>query len=186
VKKLAPLFVANSQTSVQILFKELRPALAEFPFLARCYSGSQRLSLPVFVRLREDQARVVKALNEGVTLLVMGLGFMLAGVGSIAPWIIPPLLGSKWLPALIVYPFISADNLTGGVSNLHASILYLLRKPWRVAVCRISLSHNTLRPFRRRGLVLGAPSRLGRFRMGRIGGCPELRTAPDLGVCLGR
>jgi O-antigen/teichoic acid export membrane protein len=138
VKKLGPLFVADSQTSVQILFKELRPALAEFPFLARCYSGSQRLSLPVFVRLREDQARVVKALNEGVTLLVMGLGFMLAGVGSIAPWIIPPLLGSKWLPALIVYPFISADNLTGGVSNLHASILYLLRKPWRVAVCRIT------------------------------------------------
>jgi O-antigen/teichoic acid export membrane protein len=102
----------------------------------------RRISLPVFVRVREDQVRLVKALNEGMILQVMSLGPILAGVGLIAPWIIPLLLGSKWLPALEVYPFIATGYLTGAAVGLHASILYLLGKTWIVAVQR--LIHSAL------------------------------------------
>jgi len=101
-----------------------------------------RLSIPVFVRVRDDKARLVKALNEVITLQVMSLGPILAGVGLIAPLIIPLLLGPEWLPALVVYPFIAIDYLTGAAANLHASILFLLGKAWRVAVCR--LTHTVL------------------------------------------
>jgi O-antigen/teichoic acid export membrane protein len=102
----------------------------------------RRISLPVFVRVREDQARLVRALNEGITLQVMSLGPILAGVGLIAPWIIPLLLGSKWLPALEIYPFLATSYLTGAAVGLHASILYLLGKAWIVAVQR--LTHSAL------------------------------------------
>ena len=102
----------------------------------------RRISLPVFVRVRDDQARLVRALNEGITLQIMSLGPILAGVGLIAPWIIPLLLGSKWLPALEVYPFLATSYLTGAAVGLHASILYLLGRAWIVAVQR--LTHSAL------------------------------------------
>jgi PST family polysaccharide transporter len=101
-----------------------------------------RISLPVFVRVREDRVRLVKALNEAVILQIMSLGPILAGVGLIAPWIVPLLLGPEWLPALVVYPFLATSYLTGSAVALHASVLYLLGKAWVVATQR--LAHTAL------------------------------------------
>jgi O-antigen/teichoic acid export membrane protein len=97
-----------------------------------------RLSIPLFARLREDKARLVKALAEGTTLQIVALGPILAGSGLIASWLIPLLLGPQWLPALEVYPFIAAAYLAGGATSLHSSILLVLRRLRQVAIFRLT------------------------------------------------
>jgi O-antigen/teichoic acid export membrane protein len=97
-----------------------------------------RLSIPLFARVREDKARLVKALAEGTTLQIVALGPILAGSGLIAFWLIPLLLGPEWLPALEVYPFIAAAYLAGGATSLHSSILLVLRRLRQVAIFRLT------------------------------------------------
>jgi O-antigen/teichoic acid export membrane protein len=96
-----------------------------------------RLSIPVFARLQEDRDQVVKALDKGMRLQLMGLGPLLAGVGLVAPWVIPLLLGSSWLPALEIYPFIALSYLVGTAFGLHSSVLFVLGKLWEVAAFRL-------------------------------------------------
>jgi O-antigen/teichoic acid export membrane protein len=96
--------------------------------------ASGRLSIPVFARLQEDRVRLVKALTEGTNLQLMTLGPILAGFGFVAPWIIPLMLGSQWLPMLEVYPFIALSSLNSAVFVLQIAALYVLRRIWGVAV----------------------------------------------------
>jgi PST family polysaccharide transporter len=97
-----------------------------------------RLAIPVFARLREDRGRLTKALNEGTALQLLVIGPVLVGFGLVAPWIVPLLLGSQWLPALEVYPFIAAAYLSGATVSLHSSVLFTLGKLWQIAVTRIA------------------------------------------------
>ena len=99
--------------------------------------ASERLSVPVFARLQEDRARLVNALNKGMSLQLMALGPILVGVGSIAPWVLPILLGPDWLPALEVYPFVALYFLTATAFILHSSVLFVLRRIWEVALVRL-------------------------------------------------
>jgi PST family polysaccharide transporter len=93
-----------------------------------------RLSIPVLARLQGDRAKLVQAVAEGTTLQLMVLGPLLAGFSLVGPWIIPLLLGSQWLSALEVYPFIALSYLSGATFMLQSSALYVLRKTWEVAI----------------------------------------------------
>jgi O-antigen/teichoic acid export membrane protein len=93
-----------------------------------------RLSIAVLARVQENKARLVRAVNEGMTLQVMTLGPFLVGFGLVAPWIIPLLLGSRWLPFLEIYPFIALGYLSNAMFNLQSSALYVLRRNWEVAL----------------------------------------------------
>jgi O-antigen/teichoic acid export membrane protein len=97
-----------------------------------------RLSIPIFARLREDRTRIEKALTEGTTLQLASLGPILAGTGLIAPWVIPIMVGSQWLPALKVYPFIAAAYLCGGAAGLSSSLLLVLGRLREVAIFRLT------------------------------------------------
>jgi PST family polysaccharide transporter len=89
---------------------------------------SNRLSVATFARLQEDRTRLARAVSEGMNLVLVTVGPLLAGFGLIAPWILPLLFGSQWLPALEVYPFIAVSYLGGGASYLVSSALYVLRR----------------------------------------------------------
>jgi PST family polysaccharide transporter len=97
-----------------------------------------RLSIPIFARLREDKTRLARALTEGTTLQIVILGPILAGLGLVAPWVVPFLIGPRWLPALEVYPFIATAYLVAGAQSLHTSILFVLGKLWEVAIFRLT------------------------------------------------
>ena len=98
---------------------------------------AERLSIPVFARIQEDRARVMRALDRGTSLQLMALGPLLAGVGLGAPWVLPLLLGPSWLPALEVYPFIALSYLVGTTFGLHSSILFVMQRLWGVAAFRL-------------------------------------------------
>jgi PST family polysaccharide transporter len=95
---------------------------------------SWRLSIALFGRLQENRARLVRALTEGMSLQLMLIGPLLVGFGALAPWILPPLLGSRWLPMLEVYPFIALAYLSVATFHLHSSALNVLWRNWQVAV----------------------------------------------------
>jgi PST family polysaccharide transporter len=97
--------------------------------------ASGRLSIPVFARVQENRARLVKAVAEGMSLQLMVVGPLLAGFSLVAPWILPLLLGPQWLPTLEVYPFIALSYLISGpVFGLQVFALYVLRRTWETAV----------------------------------------------------
>jgi PST family polysaccharide transporter len=97
-------------------------------------AASWRLSVAVFARLQGDRARLIRAVTEGMSLQVMAVGPLLAGFGLVAPWIIPLLFGSQWLPVLEVYPFIAISYLSMVVFILPSSTLHVLQRNWEVAV----------------------------------------------------
>jgi O-antigen/teichoic acid export membrane protein len=99
---------------------------------------ASRLAIPVLARVSEEKARLVRALSEGTTLQIVSLGPVLAGIGLIAPWIIPLLIGPGWLPALEVYPFIATAYLVGSAQSLHTSLLFVLGKLREVVIFRLT------------------------------------------------
>ena len=96
-----------------------------------------RLSIPIFARLQEERTRMMQALDESMSFQLMALGPLLAGVGLVAPWVLSSLVGSSWLPALEVYPFIALSYLVGVAFGLHSSILFVLQRVWAVATFRL-------------------------------------------------
>ena len=92
-----------------------------------------RVALPVFARLQEDRARLVKAVNEGTSLQPMILGPLLAGFALVAPWVIPLLVGPEWLPMLEVYPLLAVSYLSRAVFSMQAAALQVLRRIWELA-----------------------------------------------------
>ena len=96
-----------------------------------------RLSVPVFARLQEDRARLLKALTQGMSLQLIILGPTLAGFGLVLPWALPLLFGPSWLPVLDIYPFLALSYLTGTAFGLHSSALFVLRRIWEVAAFRL-------------------------------------------------
>jgi len=109
-----------------------------------------RLTTAAFARIQEDRDRLAKVIAEGLSLQLIALGPILAGFGLVAPWIVSLLLGSRWLPALEVYPFIAVSYLCGAGVNLYSSALSVLRKNWLVAV--LNLGHVVV--FAGAGLLL--------------------------------
>jgi O-antigen/teichoic acid export membrane protein len=93
-----------------------------------------RLSIPALARVQESLSRMGKAVTEGMSLQLMAVGVPLVGFGLVAPWVIPNLFGSRWLPVLEIYPFIALGYLANAAFNMHASALYVLQKNWKVTV----------------------------------------------------
>jgi PST family polysaccharide transporter len=99
--------------------------------------ASVRLSIPVFARLQQKRAQLMRALTEGMSLQLVTLGPILAGLGLLTPWVLPMLLGPGWLPAAEVYPFIAVGYLAGTAFSLHLSVLWVVQKVLAVALFRL-------------------------------------------------
>jgi len=96
-------------------------------------NAAWQLSIAALARVQTQRDRLRKAIREGTSLQLAVLGPTLALFGLAAPFVVPLLLGSSWLPLLGLYPFVALGVLSNAMFNLQSSALYVLRDNWRVA-----------------------------------------------------
>ncbi len=97
-------------------------------------TATWRLAIAALARLQGDAPRLRKAVTEGMGLQILALGPLLVAFNWLAPWLLPLLFGSRWLPVIDVSAFIALSYLSNALFNLHSSILYVLQRNWEVTV----------------------------------------------------
>jgi PST family polysaccharide transporter len=95
-------------------------------------TAASRVAVAALAQVQQDSARLGTAIAEGARLQVLALGTLLAGFGVAAPWLVPLVFGERWLPVLVVYPFIALGALAHGLFNMEVSALYVLRQNAKV------------------------------------------------------
>jgi O-antigen/teichoic acid export membrane protein len=100
--------------------------------LAFAKSVTWRVAIAALAKLGGDQDRLRRSISEGMRLQTIAVGIPIAGFALVAPFALPLVFGSRWNPALKVFPFIALSYLSNAVFNLHTSVLYLLHKNWNV------------------------------------------------------
>lgn len=94
-----------------------------------------RVSLATFPKLLDSSTQKVrKALQEAIALQVTLVGAPLALAALLGPWIIPPVLGERWVPMLTVFPFVAVGVLAHTAFSMHSSLLYVKGRNLQVAV----------------------------------------------------
>jgi len=99
--------------------------LAQLSFIQ---DAAFRLSIATLARFQGNSPRLVRAVTEGISLQLMVLGPILAGFGLVAPWVIPLLFGSEWLPVLEIYPFLAVGLMAFGMFTLLSTALYVIHR----------------------------------------------------------
>jgi PST family polysaccharide transporter len=73
-------------------------------------------------------------MTEGMPLLAIAVGPLLAGLAGAVPWIIPTFFGPAWTGVGEILPFIALGFLTNTLFVLHTSSLYVVRRSAAVAL----------------------------------------------------
>ncbi len=128
--------------------------------LAFVKNATWRVSIAALAKVQTDYARLRAAQEEAMLLQVLALGPLLGGFALVAPVAMPLVFGRQWDRALIIYPFIALGYLMAVVFNMHASILFVLRRNKEVA---LSYAVNVLLLF---GVSLLLVPRLGLLGFG--------------------
>jgi O-antigen/teichoic acid export membrane protein len=105
--------------------------------LAFAKDATWRIAMAALAKISDDGTRLRNSVTEGMRLQAMAVGLPLALFALVAPILIPLGLGHKWLPALVVFPFIAVSYLTNAMFNLHSSVLYLRKENLQVTVFHI-------------------------------------------------
>lgn len=100
-------------------------------------SATWRLAMPALAKLNQNATRLRNAITEGMRFQAVAVGFPLASFSLLAPFLIPLGFGHDWISATKVFPLIAVGYLSNAMFNLHASVLYMLQKNWRVALFNI-------------------------------------------------
>jgi len=95
-------------------------------------SAAWRIAMAALAKLGNDTDRLRQSITEGMRLQTLAVGLPLAGFAIIAPYTIAHAFGTRWEPAIRVYPFIALSYFASSVFNLHSSVLYLLKRNWSV------------------------------------------------------
>ncbi len=93
-----------------------------------------RLSVATLARIQAEPAKLVAAITEGMQLQMLAIAPILLAFAWTGGWLLPAILGSRWLPSLAVYPFVALATITNAQFTMHASVLYVLRRNYEVAV----------------------------------------------------
>ena len=100
--------------------------------LAIAKNVTWRVALAALAKLEGNRDRLRAAITEGMRLQTFAVGVPMAAFALVAPVVLPLVFGSRWKPALSVFPFIALSYLSNATFHLHASVLYLLHKNWEV------------------------------------------------------
>ena len=98
-----------------------------------------RVYMSFLARLSDDREKMRKAIESGLSLQVLVLGVSFIGFLVLAPEIVRGLMGAKWMPILVVFPFIAAGMMVNGGFSLHSSALYVTGYNWDVS--RFHVAH---------------------------------------------
>ena len=83
-------------------------------------------------RMRVDRATLLAPYKRALTLQVLCLGPLLCLFALTAPFVVPRVLGVRWMPSLRIYPFVAGAVLVNSVYNLQAAALFVEGRRWVV------------------------------------------------------
>jgi O-antigen/teichoic acid export membrane protein len=121
-----PLIVGRFAGAQGVGFVALAIRLVEV--LAFIKQATWRVAMAALAKLDGDTGRLRRSITEGMRLQALAVGFPLALFAGIAPFVLPPIFGSRWDPAFHVFPFIAFSYLVNSIFTLHSSVLYLLKR----------------------------------------------------------
>lgn len=125
-----PLLVGKFAGAEGVAFVAFAIRTAEALGSVRLAAG--RLAIAALARLQSNRERFRTALEQALFLQVVTLGPLLCGFALLGSWGIRHFAGTRWMPSLIVYPFVAAGVLVNSVYNLQASALFVVGKQWLV------------------------------------------------------
>ena len=125
-----PLLVGRLAGAEAVAYVALAIRIAEALGTFRLAAG--RMAIAALARLQSRRDDFRQALQLALRLQVITLGPLLCAFAWLGPWIVPRVVGARWMPSLSVYPFIAAGVLVNSVYNLQASALFVVGKQWVV------------------------------------------------------
>ena len=96
-------------------------------------NATWRLSLVALARIKNEKAKLLEAIADGMEVQVLALGVLLVLFVGGGAQFIGLLFGPRWVPAFTLFPFIAVAVLTNCVFSLHCSALYVFHYNWAVA-----------------------------------------------------
>jgi O-antigen/teichoic acid export membrane protein len=94
--------------------------------------AASRMAIAALARLQDRRDEFRNMLERALYLQVITLGPLLCSFAFLGPLLLPRVMGTRWTPSLIVYPFIAAGVLVNSVYNLQASALFVVGQQWTV------------------------------------------------------
>lgn len=150
-----PLLVGRFAGAEAVAFVALALRIAEALGTIRLAAG--RMTIAALGRLQGAQEQFRKTLERALYLQVITLGPLLCSFALLGPFVLPRVAGARWLPSLMIYPFVAAGVLVNSVYNLQASALFVIGKQWIVmqayTVHVVLLASTTLILLPRFGIV---------------------------------
>jgi O-antigen/teichoic acid export membrane protein len=127
-----PLIVGRFLGAEGVAFVSMAIRLADVLSFAK--QATWRLSISAFAKIQNDKFRLLKAIEEGMQVQVLIVSPFLLLMTIVGPYLLPNLLGVEWMTILVVFPFIAISYTINSLFNLYASVLFIKRYNWDVAV----------------------------------------------------
>jgi O-antigen/teichoic acid export membrane protein len=121
-----PLIVGRFAGAQGVGFVALAIRLVEV--LAFIRLATWRIAMAALAKLDGNRNRLRRSITEGMRLQALAVGVPLALFAGVAPFLLPPIFGSRWDPAFLLFPFIALSYLLNAAFNMHASVLFLLQR----------------------------------------------------------
>ncbi len=125
-----PLLVGRLAGADGVAFVALAVRIAEALGTLRLAAG--RMAIAALARLQDKREQFRIAVERASLLQVMTQGPLLFAFSLAGPLIVRHVIGVRWMPILLLYPFVAAGVLVNSVYNLQASALFVIGKQWTV------------------------------------------------------
>src|SRR5438093_24940 len=129
VKPYLTLLLSIPVTSITgVVMAKLEREL-NFRSVARIELGGQIAAL---ARLQDRRNQFRIAVERASLLQLMTQGPLLFAFSLAGPLVVRHVIGVRWMPILLLYPFVAAGVLVNSVYNLQASALFVMGQQWTV------------------------------------------------------
>jgi O-antigen/teichoic acid export membrane protein len=125
-----PLLVGRFAGAEGVAFVGLAIRIAESLGAVRLAAG--RLAIAILARVQHKRDDFRRTLEQALYLQVIVLGPLLCGFALFGSLIVRHIIGARWMPSLVVFPFVAAGVLVNSVYNLQASALFVTGRQWLV------------------------------------------------------
>jgi PST family polysaccharide transporter len=131
-----PLIVGRYAGPEAVGFVALASRLAEG--LSFVKAATWRIGVAALARFQHDRSRVARAVAHGMGLQVLAVGPMLALFGAVGAWVVPLMIGDRWAPVFLVFPFVALGALVNAAFTLHTAALVTLGKNRELALFHLA------------------------------------------------
>jgi PST family polysaccharide transporter len=125
-----PLIVGRFVGAEGVAYVALAIRIAESLGSLRLAAG--RMAIAALARLQGRREEFSRTLERALYLQVLTLGPLLCGFVLLGPYVVRHMIGTRWTPSILIYPFAAAGVLVNSVYNLQASALFVVGKQWLV------------------------------------------------------